>query len=253
VVLGLSLAGCSTVPSTKTVVREDVAGHRLLVQLESLHDGPTDRFAHPVVGEVQHLAERIDPLLAELAYGRPRGKKLVRLLEVEDRQRLAAGLARGLTSAGPSERVVFLLRIDDGDQVPWFTPDDRLTRGIAFVDLEGRFNVAFDLVDDRVDPKDPDPYDPTERAQTRTRVVSETGEDIGAATDGPRRLWVAWKLLAETATEATLTRPAEPPSADAGKLELLDELLRDGVIDHDEYERRRTRLGPAGPAGASPR
>lgn len=167
----------------------------MLVELEAVQLGKTARFAHPVLGEEPELAEEIDRLLAELAYGRPNGKRLVRLMEVADRQRLAAGLARGLTSAGPRERVLFLLRIDDSGEVPWFTPDERLTRGIAWVDLDGRFNLAFDLIDDRVDHYDPDPYDPTQRAQTHVRLVSETGEHIGPADDGAQRLWVAWQLL----------------------------------------------------------
>jgi hypothetical protein len=239
-VLGLSLAGCSTSPTVHTVVREEIAGHRLLVQLEPAKPGIPVQFAHPVSGEARALAERLDVLLAELAYGRPKGRRLVRLMEVEDRRRLATAIAYGLTSAGPRERVRFLLSIEDDAHTPWMTPGERLTRGIAFVDLDGRFHLAFDLVDDRVDPDDLDPYDPTEGAQTRARLVSETGEDIGAADDGPPRLWVAWPLLASSHT-------ADLSDANAAKLELLDELLRDGIIDREEYERRRARLDKTQP------
>jgi hypothetical protein len=247
-VLGLSLAGCSTPLIVQTVVRENVAGHRLLVQLEPARPGIPVQFAHPIAGDEHELAERLDALLAELVYGRPKGQRLVHLLEVEDRQRLAAALANGLTHAGPRERVRFLLAIKDDVYNAWMTPDDRLTRGIAFVDLDGRFNLAFDLLDDRVDPNDLDPYDPTEAAQTRARLVSETGEDLGPAKNGSPRLWVAWPLLASTAPP----NAAERPDANAAKLELLDELLRDGVIDREEYERRRARLDAADPEEASP-
>lgn len=238
-VFGLSLAGCSTSPAAQTVVREEIAGHRLLVQLEAAQPGTPVRFAHPVTDEEQQLAERLDALLAELAYGRPKGRRLVRLMEVEDRQRLAGALARGLVQAGPRERVRFMLSIEDDAHTPWFTPTERQTRGIAFVDLDGRFNLAFDLLDDRSDPDDLDPHDPTEGAQTRARLVSETGEDLGPTDDGARRLWVAWPLLADTAPRSA----TDLADANAAKLELLDELFRDGIIDHEEYERRRTRLG----------
>lgn len=239
--LGLSLPGCSTLPAAQTVVREEIAGHRLLVQLEAAEPGIDVRFAHPVTEEEAQLAERLDALLAELAIGRPKGRRLTRLMEIEDRQRLAAAIARGLASAGPRERVRFLLSIEDEAHTPWLTPGVRQTRGIAFVDLDGRFHVAFDLVDDRVDPDDLDPHDPTEAAQTRARIVSETGEDIGPADDGSPRLWVAWPLLAS----ATPSSAAKLPDANAAKLELLDELLRDGIIDREEYERRRSRLDAA--------
>lgn len=220
-------------------MREEIGGHRLLVQLEAAQPGTPVRFAHPVPGEAQQLAERLDALLAELSYGRPKGRRLVRLMEVEDRRRLAAALARGLTDAGPRERIRFLLGVEDDAHTPWLTPSERLTRGIAFVDLDGRFNLAFDLVDDRVDPDDLDPYDPTEGAQTRARLVSETGEDLGPAQDGARRLWVVWPLLADAAPRRTI----DTADANAAKLELLDELLRDGIIDREEYGRRRARLG----------
>jgi hypothetical protein len=236
-VLGLSLAGCSTSPAVQTVVREEIAGHRLLVQLEAAQPGTPVQFGHPVSGDEQELAERLDALLAELAYGRPKGRRLFQLMDVEDRQRLAAALASGLTDAGPRERVRFLLSVEDDAHTPWLTPDERLTRGIAFVDIDGRFHLAFDLLDDRADPDHLDPFDPTERAQTRARIVSETGEDLGPADDGAPRLWVAWHLLAD-ATPHT----ADLLDANAAKLELLDELLRDGVIDREEYERRRARL-----------
>lgn len=235
----LSLTGCSTSPTARTVVREEVAGHRLLVQLEATRAGTSVPFAHPVTSEEQQLAEQLDALLAELVYGRPKGRRLIRLMAVEDRQRLAAALARGLLEAGPRERIRFLLSVEDDAHTPWLTPDERQTRGVAFVDLDGRFNLAFDLLDDRADPNDVDPYDPTEAAQTRARLVSETGEHLGPADDGSRRLWVAWPLLAGASTRSG----ADLPDANAAKLELLDELLRDGVIDRDEYERRRTGLG----------
>lgn len=237
--LGLSLAGCSTSTTVQTVVREEIAGHRLLVQLEAAQPGAPVRFGHPVAREERELAERLDVLLAELAYGRPKGRRLVRVMENEDRHRLAAALAHGLTKAGPRERVRFLLSIEDDAHTPWLTPQDRLTRGIAFVDVDGRFHLAFDLLDDRVDPDDLDPHDPTEAAQTRARLVSETGEDLGPAEDGSPRLWVAWPLLADAAPPST----ADLSNANAAKLELLEELLRDGIIDREEYERRRSRLG----------
>lgn len=237
--IGVWLTGC--VGANEIVVREQVAGHHLLVELEPV-DTET-RFSHPVQGQEPDLAQQIDRRLAELVYGRPRGKKLFRLLDVEDRGRLATGLARGLIQADPGERVLFVLRVDDGPQEAWFTPEERFTRGVAFVDLDGGFNLAFDLVDDRVDPNDPDAHDPTERTQTRARIVSETGELVGAD-DGARRLWVAWRSFAgpRTAEAAVLS------GADASKLELLDELLRDGVIDRETYDRRRSRL----PTGTSP-
>jgi hypothetical protein len=238
-VLGLSLAGCSTSPVPQTVVRDEIAGHRLLVQLEPAQPGKPVQFGHPVSGDERELAERLDGLLAELVFGRPKGRRLVRLMAVEDRQRLAAALARGLTEAGPRERVRFLLSVEDDAQTPWLTPSERQTRGIAFVDLDGRFHLAFDLLDDRADPDDLDPFDPTERAQTRARLISETGEDLGPADDGAARLWVAWRLLADARPQS----PADLPDANAAKLELLDELVRDGVIDREEYERRRARLG----------
>jgi hypothetical protein len=249
--VSLCVAGCSVAPDSKAVFREERAGHRVLVELEPVETLETDTFApfaHPLVVDEHELAEAVDHLLAEVAYGRPKGKKLVRLMAVEDRQRLASGLARGLVSAGSHERVLFVLRIDDRGEVPWFTPDSRLTRGVAFVDLEGRFHLAFDLIDDRIEHNDPDPYDPTERAQTRARIVVETGEDMGPADDGARRLWVAWPPLAWTApdkvtpSEEPPITSAEPPSVSAGKLELLDELLRDDIIDREQYERRRARL-----------
>ena len=71
-----------------------------------------------------------------------------------DRERLAAGIARGLKAATSSERVAFVIVIDDRGDVPMFSPIERQTRGVAFVDQEGRFNVAFDLIDDRIDPDD---------------------------------------------------------------------------------------------------
>jgi hypothetical protein len=242
-VLGLSLAGCSTLSTAQTVVRESIAGHRLLVQLEAAQPGTPVQFAHPVTDEAQDLAERLDGLLAELAYGRPKGRRLVRPIEVEDRQRLAAALARGLTSAGPRERVRFLLSVEDDAHTPWLTPGERLTRGIAFIDLEGRFHLAFDLLDDRADPDELDPHDPTERAQTRARLVSETGEDLGPADDGAPRLWVAWRLLADVAPRSA----AALHDANAARLELLDELLHDGVIDREEHERQRARHGAGDP------
>jgi hypothetical protein len=247
-VLVLSLVGCSPSLPAQTVVREEIAGHRLLVQLEAAHPGTDVRFAHPVRAGESQLVERIDALLAELAYGRPKGRRLVRLLEVDDRQRLAVALARGLTSAGPRERVRFLLSIEDDAHTPWMTPDERLTRGIAFVDLDGRFHLAFDLLDDRVDPDDLDPHDPTEAAQTRARLVSETGEDLGPADGGSPRLWVAWPLLADAAPRSA----TDHSDADAAKLELLDELLHDGIIDREEYERRRARLSASAPSPTSP-
>jgi hypothetical protein len=239
-VLGLSLAGCSGSLIVQTVVREEIAGHHLLVQLEPAQPGKPVQFAHPFTGDPHELAERLDVLLAELAYGRPKGRRLVRLMEIEDRQRLADALARGLTSAGPRERIRFLLSIEDDAHTPWMTPDERLTRGIAFVDLDGRFHLAFDLLDDRVDPDDLDPYDPTEAAQTRARLVSETGEDLGPADNGAPRLWVAWPLVESP-------HPQDRSDANAAKLELLDELLRDGIIEHAEYERRRADLDAADP------
>lgn len=242
--LGLSLAGCSTSPPAQTVVREEIAGHRLLVQLEPAEPGVPTRFAHPVDTEEGELAEQLDAFLGELAYGRPKGRRLHRLLEVGDRERLAAALARGLSDAGPRERVRFWLRIEDDAHTPWLTPDERQTRGVAFVDLDGRFHLAFDLLDDRADPNEVDPYDPTQRAQTRARLVSETGEDLGPADDGAPRLWVAWRLFAG----ATPDEPPAPPSPNAAKLELLDELLRDGVIDREEYLRRRDRLDAQRPS-----
>jgi hypothetical protein len=136
-----------------------------------------------------------------------------------------------------------LLSVEDDAHTPWLTPGERLTRGIAFVDLEGRFHLAFDLLDDRADPDELDPYDPTERAQTRARLVSETGEDLGPADDGAPRLWVAWRLLADAAPRSA----ADLHDANAARLELLDELLHDGVIDREEYERRRTRHGAVDP------
>jgi hypothetical protein len=237
-VLVLSLVGCSASPTVQTVLREEIAGHRLLVQLEAEPPGTPVQFGHPVSGDEQQLAQRLDALLAELAYGRPKGRRLVRLMEVEDRQRLAAALARGLTDAGPRERVRFLLSIEDDAHTPWLTPGERQTRGIAFVDVDGRFNLAFDLLDERADPDNIDVFNPTERALTRARIVSETGEDLGPADDGARRLWVAWRLLADAAPQSA----ADVSNANAAKLELLDELLRDGIIDHEEYERRRARL-----------
>ncbi|PRP98581.1 hypothetical protein ENSA7_65240 [Enhygromyxa salina] len=242
--LGLSLAGCSLIATpAQTVVREEIAGHRLLVQLEAAQPGTPVRFAHPITDDEQHLAERLDVLLAELVYGRPKGRRLVSAIEVEDRQRLATALARGLTSAGPRERIRFLLSVEDQAHTPWLTPSDRQTRGVAFVDIDGRFHLAFDLLDDRVDPDELDPYDPTERAQTRARLVSETGEDLGPADDGAPRLWVAWRLSEDAAPPSALDLPA----ASAAKLELLDELLRDGIIDREEHERRRARLGAENP------
>jgi hypothetical protein len=237
-VLGLSLAGCSNSPSVQTVVREEIAGHRLLVQLEAAKPGIPVQYGHPVATDEHELSERIDALLAELAYGRPKGRRLFEVMEVGDRQRLAAAIAKGLTQAGPRERVRFLLGIEDDAHTAWMTPEIRQTRGIAFVDADGRFNLAFDLLDERVDPDDLDPHDPTEAAQTRARLVSETGEDIGRADDGSPRLWVAWPLLAGAAP----SRTPDVPTANAAKLDLLDELLRDGVIDREEYERRRARL-----------
>ena len=241
-VLGLALTGCSLASPAQTVVREEIAGHSLLVQLEtappSTAQGGARSFAHPVAGDEQELAARIDPLLGELAYGRPRGQRLTRALAVDDRLRLAAALAKGLVQAGSSQRVRFLLSVEDNAHTPWITPEDRLTRGVAFIDLDGRFNVIFDLLDDRIDPRELDAHDPTERAQTRARLVSETGEDLGRSDDGSRRLWVAWQLFANE--RAPSLEPLANP--DAAKLELLDELLRDGVIDRAEYERRRARL-----------
>ncbi|MFV8752905.1 hypothetical protein ACNOYE_20355 [Nannocystaceae bacterium ST9] len=250
-VLGLSLAGCSnssTMIVGETVVRDEIAGHRLLVQLEAAQPGTSVRFAHPLAGEEELLTQRFDALLAELAYGRPKGRRLVHVLEVEDRQRLAAALARGLTHAGPRERVRFWLSIEDDAHTPWFTPVSRHTRGVAFVETDGRLHLVFDLLDERVDPEDLDAHDPTEQAQTRARLVSETGEDLGQG-EGASKLWVAWPLLAAAATP---DRPDADASADANveadanaaKLELLDELLRDDIIDREEYERRRARLGP---------
>jgi hypothetical protein len=205
------------------------------VQLEAAKPGTPVQFGHPVSFDEQALAERLDVLLAELSYGRPKGRRLAHLMAADDRQRLATALARGLTDAGPRERIRFLLSVKDDAQTPWLTPGERLTRGVAFVDIDGRFNLAFDLLDDRAAPDSLDPFNPTERALTRARLVSETGEDIGRADDGASRLWVAWPLLAAPQT-------AELPDASAAKLELLDELLRDGIIDREEYERRRAGL-----------
>lgn len=241
-ILGLSTAACGHSATEmrvgETVLRDDIDGHRLLVQLESPPPGTPVRFAHPLVSEEHTTVARLDALLAELSYGRPKGQRLVHLLEVEDRRRLAAALARGLSHAGPRERVRFWLSIEDDTHTPWFTPIARQTRGVAFIATDGRLNLVFDLLDERVDPQEVDPHDPTEQAQTRARLVSETGEDLGRTTNASR-LWVAWPLLPSAEPSA----PAALREVDAAKLELLDELLRDDIIDRDEYERRRARLG----------
>lgn len=235
--LGLTLAGCSSLRTVHTVVDERVEGRALLVQLEAAEPGLPVQYAHPV--DDQELAPRLDAMLAELAFGRPKGRRLTRLMEPSDRTRLADGLARALVGAGPRERVRFLIRIEDDAHTPWITPTQRLTRGVAFVDVEGRFNLAFDLLDDRVDPRELNPGEPTKSAQTRARIVSETGEDRGPAEDGSRRLWVSWQLEERLDSSSA---PELDDSVQRAKLELLEELLAEGIIDADEFEARRARL-----------
>ena len=249
--LGLALAGCSPVRTVHTVVDERVEGHALLVQLEAAEPGVPVQFAHPV--DEQELAPRLDAMLAELAFGRPKGRRLTRLMEPGDRTRLADGLARALLDAGPRERVRFLLRIEDDAHTPWITPTQRMTRGVAFVDLDGRFNLAFDLLDDRIDPRELNPGEPTQSAQTRARIVSETGELRGPADDGSRRLWVSWQLAERAGSDSSSApEPAEPDSSvQQAKLELLEELLAEGIIDAEEFEARRARLLDAS-GGAQP-
>ena len=232
---------CIVSPGVETILDEGRAGHHLLVQLEAAEPGKPVQFGHPLTGEEHELSAELDALLAELAYGRPKGKRLYPLLELDDRQRLATALARGLLDAGPRERVRFWLSIEDGELTPWLTPTARQTRGVAFVDLEGRFHLAFDLLDDRVDPNASDNFDPTERAQTRARLVSETGEELGRAADGGRRLGVTWALVDSPSAPAPATD--ELSNTNAAKLELLDELLQDEIIDREEYERRRAKIG----------
>lgn len=262
------LAGCGTTPGVQTVVDDRIAGHALLVQIEASESGAWGPYAHPVAGGeagAEALAGRLDGLLGELAYARPKGKKVHPLMAVEDRQRLAAALAEGLSTAAPDERVRFVLSVTDDAHTPWMTPTKRLTRGVAFVDLEGRFHLAFDLVDDRVAPDELDSPDPTLRAQSWVRLLTETGELEGRGEDGARRLWVAWPLIAPSSSAPPQAPPVEPEpelepepepgpepetlsQPNASKLELLDELLRDGVIDREEYERRRARLVEPSPS-----
>ena len=128
--LGLTLAGCSTTPGVQTVVDDRVAGHALLVQIEASTSeaGAWGPFAHPVAGGeggAEGLAGRLDGLLAELAYARPKGKKVQPLMGAEDRQRLAVALAEGLSTAAPDERVRFVLE-DRGGTVRHRLEHDRL-------------------------------------------------------------------------------------------------------------------------------
>ncbi len=240
----LIAAGCSASPKSTTVVEESIAGHRLVVELESVAEAEGPRYAHPVSGTPEELSEKLEVYLGELAYGRAKGKRAYRLLEEGDRKRLAGGLARALKRAGPKERALFLLRVEDNASVAWFRADERVTRGVAYVDVEGRLHLAFDLVDERIDPTAAELYDPAERAQSRTQVFSETGEDIGPSKEGRRRLGASWELSEGQApsVQAVPAVPKPVAPADAAKLELLEDLLRDGVIDQAEYERRRADL-----------
>jgi hypothetical protein len=181
---------------------------------------------------------------------------------------LALAIVEGLRVATPSERVRF--SVYNPDRFLLLIPSGHTTRGVAFLEPDGVFNLVFDVVNGDLDPDEEHWGDPTKRALRRADLDLPPEARLRTGESGrSREMWVTVpfsvvaagaplpaapeKEAAPVAEERATPPPAavppeELPGGELGaeeileRLRYLEELYDDGAISESEYVRRKREL-----------
>ena len=232
-------------------------------------------FAQPVeirADELEHLLRSLQ-YYPEQFFGLVQGKEKRRLFSIEEAEFLAAPLSRGMARAGPDQRVRFLLKSGLSHKL---LKGPRSTSGVIFITELDQLNLAFDsLRQSSSTESDPEALvfdDPVEVTAKSPELIQlpfatlNTGAPAGKVFS--RWLVVNREQLASSLQSAAEQRPTPPadtalnvppepdpappprpeslldPEMDALKKKLgnLDQLLEDGTIDQEEYEKARFQI-----------
>lgn len=236
-IFGLALTACAGGQrwrKTGELHRDD----RVVVQTEA---GREADYAHPLELDEQALAQRLCELRYIDRWNATRKDQEQVPWACEDAQKVAAAIVAGLHDAGPNERVRFWVHWRERDNAaPWYVPDERHTRGIAYRNAAGQLQLDFDLVDRVVGEGGRATRAPDEGKNRRVRFIPPAGMDL-AEHDGKRQpMRLIWPID-DGGGRDTLKSDVDP--ALRARLELLEEMHRAGDIDEATYERRNAELG----------
>jgi hypothetical protein len=227
---GAACAGKDTWRKSAELYRGDHA----LVQKETRADAS---FAHPAELDGAELSRDLCALRYIDRWSVTRGEDPHAPWSCEDATQVGEAIARGLATAGSAERVRFWVRWRERDiGAPWYVPDERHTRGVAFVNEAGQLELNFDWVH-RVQGDAPRANKSPEEARSRrVRLVPPRGVELGESEGKRQPLRLIWPMP-DSSGRARVEADVDP--ATRARMELLEEMLEAGEIDQATYERRK--------------
>lgn len=230
----LACASASRWHETRELHRDD----QVLVQVEAKE---SVSYAHPFAVDEVRLAEQLCELRFEDRADVTHKDQSRVPWSCPDAQKVAAGIARGLALAGPTERVRFWVHWQQDDPAaPWYLPDERHTRGVAYRNAAGQLEMDFDLVARVQAQGGRAARAPDEGKHRRARFVPPEGVEL-AISDGKRQpMRLIWPIAGASGRDTV--KPDVDPERDA-RLDLLEQMHRAGDIDDATYERKKAELG----------
>ena len=210
---------------------------RVLVQRET-RSGSS--FAHPVTLDAESLAKDLCALRYIDKWAVTRNDEAHPPWSCEDAGQVGRAIAAGLAAADENERVRFWVRWRERDiGAPWYVPDERHTRGIAFLNADRQLELDFDWVHRVQGESSRAARSPDERSSRRVRLVPPPGVEL-VESDGKRQpMRLIWPMSGEARRDRV--EPDVDPAVRA-RLELLEEMHRAGDIDDATYERRKREI-----------
>jgi len=234
---------------------------------------PGNKSLRPFDHPRQFTEEAMDRYLASIRYFRPSlplltGKKGSEwdLLTAEERAKIAPYLVKAFAQAGPDEWVDFSLGVYRGGTL---LGTYRQSEGVMFV-KNGELNIAFRNISlQKTLGEATTTADPTRTYDSQVRIVPGPGQRLEPSStrkgkEQDRINWVNMSAsqapslrqaakpeteLKETGAEpapaaapAPLPPPAPAPASVRERLKELKQLDDEGLISHDEYEKKREEI-----------
>ncbi len=212
--LGVSCAGCAG-PAWKQA--EVLVDHRFVtVELEQRWDEGVvldQEFRHPASLDPDLIGAVVGSVRCEIR-GFRRQPAHPPVVHEDLLGELSEAIANGLSQADSTQRVRFAV-LNPGTTLGIFPTTDS-THGVAFVDRDGFFNVAFDLVKESLVDGDPIWHDPVRYGRTQRELLFSPPLQLARNSDGESRSnWIRAPMDPATLTMSPAEDESPSPPADA--------------------------------------